>query len=713
MANLEKIYSNKIWLTYLVFLDKHYGKSLTDKILLESGTDRIALVESGGFKSAEFSETFSENAIKYTGNKHIAYLVGRSCMDSLGKVEGMVLGLTSPSVFMKLLAKIEGQVALNTIINSERLGKNQYRVKATFKNGFQESIHACQNRLGCYEALSTVFGLPHSKVEHPLCVFKGDKACEYLVTLPEYRFILFKKAAIVLILVSLSLGALNLTAWRSTQAAWISLATLCLGQAAYAYYKHQMAVRSMEWNSLANEGLTAQNRALESTNTQINALQELTQVLGDKLEVQAICDRVVTSLVKEFNYGSSQIWLLNENGVHLENRATAGYLPEVLPYIQKTDSAMEKEWTNPYGSLVQTLKKGETLLVNDVASVEGKLSSYTREFIRVLKPSCFILAPLHQDQAAIGFLTAEHHHGQKLDQKDKLFFQSISHVVANALIKAGLFRQMEEKIIQLQTAKEMAIQSEKLSSLGQMVAGVAHEISNPLNFLINIIPEVRRDVDGLEKIRSLVLNSELNGEKAKQFKKIDEEYELESHLEDKAFIFEKVDKALKKSMQIAASLKVFSRNSAQATITEESFRSMLKDVLDLLPNKVRGETIITVDIPENLVWKVNKNEMEQAFLAIINNAIDAMEKKGKLEIEGRTLLGEILISFKDNGPGIPPAVLSKIFEAFYTTKPIGKGTGLGLSIAMEIVKKFGGDLVVESVPQKGTAFIFKFPLAIA
>jgi signal transduction histidine kinase len=705
---MEKVYSNRIWITYLIYIEKHHGKHVLDAILAEAGTDRLELSDSGGFQSKEFSNRISLAAIKHTGIEDISYRVGRSFIESVGRVGGTMLGLTSPYLCMKLLAQVEGRLALKTMVLSEPDGKNRHRIRVSFRDGFQETVYACQNRIGSYEAIPRVFGLPYAEVEHPRCAFNGGDCCEYRVTLPEYGFLLFKKAALFLGILGVTVGGMILSGLMRASLDWIAYALLFGGLAAYAEFKHQQAASSLEWTLLANDSLTAQNTELEKNNTQVRAVQELTLALGRALRMQAICDLVVTTLVKDFKYGSSQIWILNGNGIELAFRAADGYPSGLDARIRSPDPRARGE-ANPYGLLAEVLQRGKTLVVNDLEDGMADMGAPAKQFYLSLDPSSFMVTPLFQGDAPIGVMTVEHSNGKRLDQKDKLFFQSIANVAAGALVKAALFEQMAEKIRQLQVAKEMAIQSEKLSSLGQMVAGVAHEISNPLNFLTNIMPDVRHDVEGLGKLRQLALSGGLSGETAALFKSVDEEYDLDSHLADQSFVFDKIKKALDKSTQIAKSLKVFSRSSAKEAVTRESFAGMIKDVLDLIPGKVRGQTAIRVDIPDELAWQVNKNEMEQAFLAIINNAIDALEQKGNLEIAGKTFLGDILITFRDDGPGIPDSVRERIFEAFYTTKPAGKGTGLGLSIAVEIVRKYGGSLAVESAPGKGTTFIFRFP----
>jgi len=108
---------------------------------------------------------------------------------------------------------------------------------------------------------------------------------------------------------------------------------------------------------------------------------------------------------------------------------------------------------------------------------------------------------------------------------------------------------------------------------------------------------------------------------------------------------------------------------------------------------------------------VSQSEMQQVFLNLINNSIDAMEKRGgEIVVRSRLQGNEVVVEVTDNGPGIARANLGRIFDPFFTTKPVGKGTGLGLSICYGIVKKYGGEITVRSVPEEDTTFSVKIPL---
>lgn len=716
---MDKVYSNRLILGFLKLLDKKLGPAGTEKVLEEIGLDRLRMSDPSGFHTSEESDVLAMAAMKATGEPDLAYQIGRDFANSMGLLSGFILGGTSPGFLMRTFGEFEGKLALKTVNRTRKIGNNRFRVDVTFKDGFKEKPYVCRNRLGCYESAPIFFGLPYAQVDHPECAFRGDDHCVYIIQFPEYGFSVFNRIFQICSLVAIVLAVIWLFDPARIWPLVASLGTACAGFLGFAHYRGQSARKSMEWSLLTNEGLTQQKKTLENTNVQISSLQKLTTVLNTRTRVQDICQQIVEALVKEFHFGSGQIWLLDERGEYLSCQGALGYSPELMAFISNTRFKMGEDWDNPYGLLIQTLEQKKTLLFNDPSEVYSRVTKRTREFLEALDISSFIITPLLHEDKPLGILAAEYHHGEKLANQDKLLFQSVSNIVANALVKAGLFESMEQKIEQrtneldaanrlLFSAREMAIQSEKLSSLGQMAAGVAHEINNPLNFLVNILPDVKRDVEGLDKIRELAAKGGLDAETIGRIREIEEQYDLVTHLSEKEFVFEKIQKALDKSTRIANSLKVFSRSSAKEKMEKTGLAVMVRSVIELVPQKVRGDTDIILDIPESIAWTVNKNEVEQAFLALINNAIDAMGQKGRLEIRGEESAEAVRMTFKDEGPGIPEAFLTKIFDPFYTTKPPGKGTGLGLTIASEIVKKYGGSLGVQSKPGAGTTFEILF-----
>ncbi|MDY6802344.1 MAG: ATP-binding protein [Cyanobacteriota bacterium] len=271
---------------------------------------------------------------------------------------------------------------------------------------------------------------------------------------------------------------------------------------------------------------------------------------------------------------------------------------------------------------------------------------------------------------------------------------------------------------QLKETQNQLIKMEKMSCLGQMVAGIAHEINNPLNFIYGSLSELKEYTHDLLSLVNCYDN-ELATDNP-QIEKLKEEVDLEDISAELPELIEYIEIGTDRMVEIARSLKEFSHldNSKKSLFNVcdgiEITLKLLKK--RLLASSGKPEIQVIRNYGELPLLECYPSQLQQVFMNILVNAIDALEEHSVLEpqiaIATKTDSTHVAIEIADNGPGIPEAILGKIFNSFFTTKPIGKGTGLGLSISYKIiVDRHQGELSCQSVPGEGTKFLIRLPLA--
>jgi two-component system NtrC family sensor kinase len=265
---------------------------------------------------------------------------------------------------------------------------------------------------------------------------------------------------------------------------------------------------------------------------------------------------------------------------------------------------------------------------------------------------------------------------------------------------------LTQTLIELKSAQALLIQSEKMASLGELTAGIAHEIQNPLNFVNNFSDVSSELVDEM--------NIEIekgNLEDAKQIAQ-----DLKQNLE-------KINHHGKRAGDIVKGMLQHSRSSSgQKELTD--INALADEYLRLAYHGLRAKdktfnAATKTDYDETIgLIKVIPQDIGRVILNLITNAFYAVSERRKLEgekfepvvsISTKKVNGKIEISVKDNGNGIPQKILDKIFQPFFTTKPTGQGTGLGLSLSYDIVKAHGGELKVETKEGEGSTFIISLP----
>ena len=343
--------------------------------------------------------------------------------------------------------------------------------------------------------------------------------------------------------------------------------------------------------------------------------------------------------------------ILPSQTIYTEFMDETGLSPDDIRTVVKPDSSSHK---NIY--VASFLKNGDWLLVYQQRAKEA-FADLNKTF--VITTVMMVLGPL----AII------------------LMAFMLSRMIVNRIAKAD-----EEKLMM----NEKVVEAGKLASVGELAAGVAHEINNPVAIMVE---EAGWIGDLLE----------------------DEEFRSSQNLPELQRAISQIQTQGKRCKEITHKLLSFARKT-DATVCDVTLNELLEDVVALSAQRAKYSMVeIQTDFQENLPpLQSSPSEMQQVFFNLINNALDAMENSGGvLKLTSRQKNNHLVVEVSDTGKGIPAANLNRIFDPFFTTKPVGKGTGLGLSICYGIIDKLNGKLECKSTVDVGTTFYVSIPLTEA
>jgi signal transduction histidine kinase len=289
-----------------------------------------------------------------------------------------------------------------------------------------------------------------------------------------------------------------------------------------------------------------------------------------------------------------------------------------------------------------------------------------------------------------------------------------------------LFNKLETKMQELQktideqkkyeeTMKAMQaqiIQQEKMASIGQLAAGVAHEINNPMGFITSNLTSLGKYAERLDTFIAAMQKSLYECPNHPGLEELDQlrqklkvDYIISDVIE---LINESLDGA-NRVRKIVQDLKSFSRVD-QAEEAHANLNDALETTINIAWNELKYIATLERQFGEIPEITCNPQQLNQVFLNLLVNAAQAMEQQGVITVKTWAEPGWVCVSVADTGKGMPEAVQKKVFEPFFTTKPAGKGTGLGLSISADIIRKHHGEITVASEPGKGTTFTVRLPV---
>lgn len=261
------------------------------------------------------------------------------------------------------------------------------------------------------------------------------------------------------------------------------------------------------------------------------------------------------------------------------------------------------------------------------------------------------------------------------------------------------------------------VQSEKMAGLGQLSAGIAHEINTPVGFVLSNVRTLGKYMEkfktlyeSYEELLQAVNSRDANALKTsiEQVQEIKKATKLDFILEDIDVLFAETDEGLDRVKSIVGNLRNFARPE-EAEAKEANINEGIKATLALVLNELKYKCEIKQELGDLPSLFCHPSELNQVFMNLLVNAGHAVEDQGVITIRTCTENDQIVVQIIDTGHGIPPENLSKLFDPFFTTKEVGKGTGLGLAICHGIIQKHHGTIDVESEVGEGTTFTIKIP----
>ncbi len=417
------------------------------------------------------------------------------------------------------------------------------------------------------------------------------------------------------------------------------------------------------------------------------------------------------------------------SGEFVAESLAQGWTPirEIVPAMSTTDYAYADDYLQQTQGI--NFANGKSIVIKDIYSANYSICHIA--LLELMEARAYIIVPIFQGKKLWGLLAAYQNIKPRDWQEDEVdLLMQISTQLGVGLQQAELLEQTQRQkeelaqtLKELQNTQSQLIQSEKMAGLGQLVAGVAHEINNPISFIYGNITYVTEHTENLFKLLRLYQKQypKATGEIQKQVAALD----LDFISDDLPKILTSMKMGAERISQLVLSLRIFSRLD-EAGIKPVDLHEGIDSTLLILQHRLQSQTnyfAIEVvkqygELPSVVCYAA---QMNQVFMNILNNAIDALENSAtcgkkidnpKIWIRTEVIEGNtILICIADNACGIPETMRSRIFEPFFTTKQPGQGTGLGLSISYQIiVEKHGGNIKCVSEPGNGCEFWIEIPM---
>ena len=434
-----------------------------------------------------------------------------------------------------------------------------------------------------------------------------------------------------------------------------------------------IAVRDAAGNVTAYQGflldITERKQAeceIRRRNRELMVLNSIAQTLTESMDLSDSLHRTLRQMAELFNLDATSLYLFDQEGAQLRRIAAVGHRSEFATHFPPVS-------LNP--ELMQHIKSVRATFL----SAQGlSLPPIFRDVQLKEEIAAAYVVVLWSKDHVIGGLVVGSRTPREFSAADVNLLIAVGSQISSAIERSILYEQTRQAYENLRRTQEQLLHSEKLAAVGQLISGVAHELNNPLTAILGY--------------SQLLTSSGQMGQQGMEYA-------------------DKLYKQAQRTHRIVQNLLSFGRQHKPERVPVQ-INQALEETLALRDYDLRMHNIrIHLDLAENLpVISADPHQLQQVFLNMVNNAVDAiLEHSTEGDLWVRTGLNgdRFSIEFTDSGPGVKDA--SRVFDPFYTTKPVGKGTGLGLSICYGIITEHGGIIRVRNIPARGASFTIELP----
>jgi len=434
-----------------------------------------------------------------------------------------------------------------------------------------------------------------------------------------------------------------------------------------------IAVRDAAGNVTAYQGflldITERKQAeseIRRRNRELMVLNSIAQTLTESLDLTDSLHRTLGQMAELFGLDATSLYLFDQDGTKLRRVAAVGHRSEFSRHFPPV--SVKPELMQHIKAVHATFLSAKSLplpqVFRDAQTKEGLADAY--------------IVVLWSKDRVIGGLVVGSRTPREFSTADVNLLIAVGSQISSAIERSILYEETRQAYENLRRTQEQLLHSEKLAAVGQLISGVAHELNNPLTAILGY--------------SQLLTSSGQMGQQGIEYA-------------------DKLYKQAQRTHRIVQNLLSFARQHKPERV-QVQINQALEETLALRDYDLRMHNIrIHLDLAENLpATSADPHQLQQVFLNMVNNAVDAiLENSADGDLWVRTALNgdRLCVEFTDSGPGVKDA--SRVFDPFYTTKPVGKGTGLGLSICYGIITEHGGTIQVRNIPTRGASFTIELP----